>query len=111
MVKKLSLIEFFSLSNISEAVKNALVSYCKENNRALLHILMYQDDKLVELMEELVENDLENLEKWFELLRTQRLFERKYVGTKLMGLSMTESLQEISKTGGKASRDFCDSIK
>lgn len=76
---------------------------------------MYQNDKLNELLEEMIinspqNNDLENLEKWFQLLRTQRIFERKY-GIKLMGFSMIESLNEISKFGTKASRDFSDSIK
>ena len=108
---KLSLTEFFNLSNISESVKRSLNFYCKANDRVLLQILMYQDDKLVELMEELLENDLESLEKWFQLLRTQRLFEKKYNGIKIMGLSMMESLQKISEFGTKAARDFCDSIK
>ena len=111
----MSLTEFFNLTNISENVKYSLISYCETNDRVLLQILMYQNDKLNELLEETIitssqNNDLENLEKWFQLLRTQRIFEQKY-DLKLMGLSMTESLQEISKYGIKASRDFSESIK
>lgn len=106
----MSLTEFFNLSNISENVKKSLISYCETNDRVLLQILMYQNDKLNELLEEMINNDLENLEKWFQLLRTQRIFEQKY-DLKLMGLSMSETLQEISKYGSKASRDFSESIK
>ena len=111
----MSLTEFFNLTNISENVKYSLISYCETNDRVLLQILMYQNDKLNELLEETIitssqNNDLENLEKWFQLLRTQRIFEQKY-DLKLMGLSMTESLQEISKYGIKSSRDFSESIK
>lgn len=107
----MSLTEFFNLSIISENVQKSLISYCKSEDRVLLQILMYQDDKLIELMEDLIENDLESLEKWIQLLKTQRLFEHKYPGAKLMGLSLTRTLVEINKFGGKASRDFCDSIK
>lgn len=108
--------EFFGLTNISENVKKSLISYCETNDRVLLQILMYQNDKLNELLEEMViissqSNDLENLDKWFQLLRTQRIFEQKYDGLRLMGSSMSESLQEISKFGSKASRDFSESIK
>lgn len=115
LVKKLSLTDFFNLANISDNVKNSLISYCKKFDRVLLQILMYQNDKLNELLEEMIivssqNNDLENLEKWFQLLRTQRIFEQKY-DLKLMGLSMSETLQEISKFGFKASRDFSESIK
>lgn len=108
--------EFFGLTNISENVKKSLISYCERHDRVLLQILMYQNDKLNDLLEEMViissqSNDLENLDKWFQLLRTQRIFEQKYDGLKLMGSSMSESLQEISKFGNKASRDFSESIK
>lgn len=113
-MKKLSLTEFFNLSNISEAVKNAVNSYCKSHERVLMQILLYQDDNLSELLEELMnssqDNDLESLEKWFQLLRVQRCLERKF-GIKLMGLTMSETLQEINQFGIKASRDFCESIK
>lgn len=77
---------------------------------------MYQDDLLDDLIQDLIissdssPNDLDNLEKWFHLLRTQRIFEHKY-GKPLMGSTMTESLQEVSKNGSKAARDFCESIK
>lgn len=107
--------EFFNLSNISVNVKSALLSYCETNDRNLLQILMYQNDKLNELLEEMIittsqSRDLESIEKWFQLLRTQRIFEQKY-GSNLVGSSMSESFQEISKFGSKASRDFCESIK
>jgi hypothetical protein len=115
LLKKLGLTEFFGLTNISENVKKALISYCEANDRVLLQILMYQNDELNELLKEMIisssqNNELENLEKWFQLLRTQRIFERKY-DLKLMGLSMIESLQELSKFEKKGSRDFCESIK
>lgn len=76
---------------------------------------MYQNDRLNELLEEMIitssqNKDLENIEKWFQLLRTQRIFEHKY-GSNLVGLSMSESFQEIRKFGNKASRDFSESIK
>lgn len=81
----------------------------------MLQILMYQDDKLTELLEELIISSfqgdiLENLEKWFQLLRTQRIFERRY-GIKLVGQSMSETLQQLGQFGMKASRDFSESIK
>jgi hypothetical protein len=115
LLKKLGLTEFFGLTNISENVKKALISYCEAHDRVLLQILMYQNDELNELLKEMIisssqNNELENLEKWFQLLRTQRIFERKY-DLKLMGLSMIESLQELSKFEKKGSRDFCESIK
>jgi hypothetical protein len=111
LVQKLSLTEFFALSNISKSVKTSLIDYCKVNNRVLLQIIMYQDDKLPELLEELVlSTDLESLEKWFQLLRIQRCFEKKY-GIQLMGLSMSETLQTLTQFGPKASRDFSESIK
>lgn len=112
LLKRLSLTEFFNLANISRSVKESLASYCKTDDRYLIQILMYQDDKLPELLEELMIQDLEGLEKWFQLLRTQRIFEHQFVGTKLMGLSMIETLQELEKAGGsKAARDFSESIK
>ena len=110
LIKRLSLTEFFNLSNISEIVRNSLIFYCKTYDRVLQQILLYQDDKFQELLEELVTTDLESLEKWFQLLRTQRIFEKRYE-IKLIGLSMSESLQEVTKYGEKASRDFSESIK
>ena len=115
MAKRLSLTDFFNLANISESVKNSLISYCKNFDRTLLQILMYQDDKLTELLEELMissfqGDNLENLEKWFQLLRTQRIFEKKY-SIKLVGYSMCETLHHLEQFGGKASRDFSESIK
>lgn len=112
LLKKLSLTEFFNLTNISENVKHYLISYCEAYDRVLLKILMYQNDKLNELFEEMIitSSQINDLEKWFKLLRTQRIFEKKY-DLKLMGLSMSESLQEISKYDIKASRDFSESIK
>ena len=76
---------------------------------------MYQDDKLAELLEELMissfqGDNLENLGKWFQLLRTQRIFEKKY-GIQLVGYSMSETLQKLGQFGGKTSRDFSESIK
>ena len=111
----MSLTDFFNLSNISESVKNSLIFYCEQNDRVLLQILMYQDDKLAELLEELMissfqGDNLENLGKWFQLLRTQRIFEKKY-GIQLVGYSMSETLQKLGQFGGKTSRDFSESIK
>lgn len=106
----MSLTEFFGLSNISKSVKNALIDYCKVNNRVLLQIILYQDDKLPELLEELViSSDLESLEKWFQLLRIQRCFEKRY-NTTLMGLSMSETIQKLTQFGLKATRDFSELI-
>lgn len=82
----------------------------------MLQVLMYQDDNLTELLDELMilssfqGDNLENLEKWFQLLRTQRIFERRY-GIKLVGYSMSETLQQLGQFGMKASRDFSESIK
>lgn len=91
------------------------MSYCKNYDRTLLQILMYQDDKLTELLEELMissfqGDNLENLEKWFQLLRTQRIFEKRY-GIKLVGYSMCDTLNKLGQFGGKASRDFSKSIR
>lgn len=112
LLKRLSLTEFFNLSNISASVKGSLISYCEANDRYLIQILMYQDDKLPELLHELSIQDLEGLGNWFQLLRTQRIFEHQFAGSKLMGLSMIETLHELEKVGGsKAARDFSESIK
>lgn len=115
LIKKLSLTEFFNLSNISVSVRKSLQSYFEQNDRVLLQILMYQDDNLNEFLEELMVSsfqgdNLENLEKWVQLLRTQRIFEKKY-GTKLVGSSMSETIQKLGNYGDKASRDFSESIK
>lgn len=79
-----------------------------------MQILLYQDDNLSELLEELMissqGDDLNSLDKWFQLIRVQRCLERK-TGLKLMGLSMSETMQEINQLGAKASRDFCESVK
>lgn len=108
------MVEFLNLTNISNEVRNAFYTYCESNDHELMKILLYQDDKLTELLRNLIlinnSNELQSLEKWFQLLRVQRCFEKR-TELRLVGKSSSETFYELNKLNAKASRDFSESIK
>lgn len=117
LLGRLPLTEFLQLANISENVRTTLYQYCREHEPVLMKILLYQDDRLTELLEALVinsqqdaVNELDSLDKWFKLLRIQRCFEKR-TGLRLMGKTRMETLNVLNAGESPALvRDFCESI-
>ncbi len=114
LMKRLSLTVFLQLAHISEKVKASLYEYCQINQPVLQQILLYQDDRLAELLASRL-NDMEGdkvleLGNWFKMLRVQRCFEKRTGGgVSLLGLSKEACLEKLKPF--KSANDFEESIK
>lgn len=113
LLERLTLTAFLQLAQISDRVKAALFDYCRVNQPVLLQILLYQDDRLDELLVCRLgsgEDRVLELGKWFKMLRVQRCFEKRTGGSvKLLGLSERECMEKLKPY--KLSLDFQESIK
>lgn len=114
LLKRLSLTAFLQLSHISPGVRDALYSYCRSKQPILKQILLYQDDRLDELIEDtpmLTDNSngdaVTSLTEWFKLLRVQRCFEKRS-GLQLLGLSRDECIRLLQPK--RLSHDFYESL-
>ena len=113
LMTRLSLTVFLQLAHISEKVKKALYEYCQVNQPVLQQILLYQDDRLDELLASKFDREGDKvleLGKWFKMLRVQRCFEKRAGGgVSLLGLSREECLEKLKIY--KLSSDFQESLK
>lgn len=109
--------DFLSLLNISEEVRSAIYSHCRANDADLLKLLLYQDDRLDDLVLQLVEDNsgdfdkFATLDQWLRLSRAQRCYEQR-CGLKICGKSRSECLKIIADRYGELmAKDFEESCK
>lgn len=114
LMSRLSLTSFLQLAQISERVKSALYEYCAASQPVLQQILLYQDDRLDDLLtsrlDQLDGDKVLELGKWFKMLRVQRCFEKRTGGSvALLGLSREACVEKLRPL--KLASDFEESIK